>query len=421
MKTIEHLTKEQIAAYAASSPQLARAETDEIEIHLLQCAACRDLMPAPTPEQFWSALLIDEPEREESFATESFSSATSPFSSIFSVFNQSVAMGVRALGLVAVLSLLIWLVASKQANTETEVARTIENPQTENNLPKTARLPDVTSNENLRDDLGENPPLPSNAKSSGVLGNNPSLDGARGVVSDPIGVASLERESKIEIRRPAPKNTVLASKTRPSKETSNPKRLFAKNENVLRYPAELNRVIRSELLTLKGSAGETDFALIAPVGTFIRDGSPTLVWQKVPDAARYEVAVRSAKGVKTIVNESTSATNYKVPGAILDEYRGQVMQWSVTAYALDGTSRTAPSGSEPEALFVILNREKVADVEKRIFLARENPLTGIVLLANAGLLDDAENEINNYLTLHPRSKKARILLKQIRSWRKVRE
>lgn len=61
MKTVEHLTKEQIAAYAARSLQLARIETDVIEIHLLQCAACRDLMPAPTPEQFLSALL-DETE-----------------------------------------------------------------------------------------------------------------------------------------------------------------------------------------------------------------------------------------------------------------------------------------------------------------------------------------------------------------------
>ncbi len=57
MMTAEHLTKEQIVAYAARSPQLARTETDEIEIHLLQCTTCRDLMPAPTPEQFWSALL----------------------------------------------------------------------------------------------------------------------------------------------------------------------------------------------------------------------------------------------------------------------------------------------------------------------------------------------------------------------------
>lgn len=419
MKTIEHLTKEQLAAYAADS--LAPSETNAVGKHLLQCAACRDSLPAPTPEQFWSALLVDEPERKESFASEKTSPATPPLSTVLSFFRRPALMGAGALIIVVSFSFLIWQSASKRPNPETEAAQTMEAPKTENNFPISEKSPVVIGDGNLRADVRENPSSGITKSLPSVANNNQGSDNTGGVMSDPTTATDVERKSGIETRRPARKNTVPAFDTNLNNENSDSERSFSENKNVLRFPPALNRVIRRELLTLKGSTAETDFNLITPVGTFIKNDSPTFVWEKAPGAVKYEIAVRSVKGSNTILNESTSATSYKVSNNFLDQHRGQVLQWSVTAYAPDGISRSAPSGSEPEALFLILDREKTAEVEKRFSRARQNSLAGAVILANAGLLDDAENELKNYLISRPRSKQAWTLLKQIRSRRNAKE
>ncbi|NEL61309.1 hypothetical protein G3V73_23925, partial [Escherichia coli] len=107
MKTIDHLTKEQLAAYAAQSP-LAPTETDVVEKHLPQCAVCRDALPAPTPQQFWSALL-DETEFDENFEAENVSPVRALFPTVFAFIRQPLAWGALALLFVAGVSLLIWL------------------------------------------------------------------------------------------------------------------------------------------------------------------------------------------------------------------------------------------------------------------------------------------------------------------------
>ncbi len=154
MKTVEHLTKEQIQAYAADS--LAQIESSAIEKHLLQCAACRDALPAPTPERFWSALLEDEPKREESFAIENLSPAKSPFATVFSFFRQPVAWGAAALILLAGISFLIWIGTAKQSNPKTQVAQTVEAPKVENKLPTDEKLSVTTGDETKEIENSEN-------------------------------------------------------------------------------------------------------------------------------------------------------------------------------------------------------------------------------------------------------------------------
>lgn len=424
MKAFEHLTKEQIQTYADYS--VAPVETDAIENHLLQCATCRDLLPAPTPEQFWSALLLDEPEREESFETEKLSPVPSSSSTVFSFFQKPFAWGAGAFVLIVGFSFLIWLGASKQSNLETDIAhsenynsgvtiRTESPSKDENSVNANATnfnaLPPINSSKPPRNVSNSNPNIVNNGQISG---------NSEVVVSHSIGVANVKIKTKTGTPSPQPKNQVPASNIVANQMTSDADRLLVKEGKVLRFPAALNRVIRRELLTLKGSTAEIDFDLISPVGTFIKGDSPTFVWQKAPGAIRYEIAVRSVKGAKTILNETTSSTTYKVPNGILEQHREQVLQWSVTAYAPDGTSRSTPGGIEPEALFMIIDRGKIADVEKKVLQTKDEPLHGAVILANEGLLDDAENEIKTYLTAHPSSKKARILLKQIQSWRNVK-
>jgi hypothetical protein len=219
--------------------------------------------------------------------------------------------------------------------------------------------------------------------------------------------------SEFENRRLATETALQRPKTQSNKNTINQEQLIAGDSKNLRFPASLRRVQSGEILTLKGAAVKTEFDIIAPTRTFLRDASPTFIWQKVPNAVRYEVAVREVKGSTTIINESTTTTSYKSPTGKFEPHRGKVLQWSVTAYLPDNTSISSPSGTEPEALFLILDKKKVDSVENNLRVAGENHLTKAVILANTGLLEDAKNELQIFLSLHPRSKKAQTLLKQI--------
>ena len=63
MINFKHLTKAELAAYSLGTVETG--ESHEIGRHLLNCAECRRLMPMPSVERFWAALLNDnEPDEK---------------------------------------------------------------------------------------------------------------------------------------------------------------------------------------------------------------------------------------------------------------------------------------------------------------------------------------------------------------------
>ena len=184
----------------------------------------------------------------------------------------------------------------------------------------------------------------------------------------------------------------------------------------LQKPQALARVVRNEIVTLKGPSGEVVFSLLRPVGTYILGTQPTLAWSPVKDAAKYEVSMRPLKGTRSIFTTTVAETSYTLPLGLLDAYRGQVLQWSVTAELSNGGEVTAPGIAAPEALFVISGATKAHEIE---VLARHqtNELARATVFANAGVLDEAEREIDSYLKKHPSDKTARAMLPTIKSWR----
>jgi len=185
----------------------------------------------------------------------------------------------------------------------------------------------------------------------------------------------------------------------------------------LQKPQELSRIVRSEIVTLKGPGGDAAFSLLHPVGTFVLNTQPILSWSPVKDVTRYEVSMRPLKGTRSIFTTTTTKTSYTPTAGILDAFRGQVLQWSVTAQLPNGEEVTAPGIAAPEALFVIADETKARKIEA-LAQHEKNELIRAKLFANSALLDDAERELDSYLKNHPRDPDALGMLLTIRSWRR---
>ena len=384
MKTVEHLTKEQLQGYSADS--LTPSDADAAGRHLLECAACRDELPAPTPEQFWSALLVDEPVREESFGGENLASAASPFSTVFTFFRQPAILGACALILIAGFSFLIWLTASKQTNPETEIAqrgetrKKTETSNTENNFPIVKNSPDVTTGDPVQTIEKQNNSRQSPPRSTEPEGNSPDTTK---VPNEPIETEDREVAQILENTPPA------ISSLRP-------------NGNMI----------------LRGSDGKENsnnaqaFALIAPVGETVLDDAPVFSWKKAANATSYRISILDADFNEVLTAEVSK--NSFTPGKPLK--RGEKYLWRVVARTASGEI-IAPLPPQPPAVF----RVATENTESRIQSLKKNATDRLklaVYYAQEGMLDEAACTLKEILAKYPKHKAARQLFTQVEKWKK---
>lgn len=384
MRQSEHLTKEQLAAYAARAPQLARSETDRIEIHLLQCAVCRDLMPAPTPEQFLSAL-FDETEFDQSYADESFeaanqSPARSPFSPVFAFFRQPLAWGALALIVIASVSFLIWRGAAKQSNSSNEVAQTAETPKVENQLPTKENSPAATNGETQASNSPEeNSQMPPRLK---------QLQGNSTVAAEnskkPEEAESREVAQLIENTPPA------VSSLRPNGQTTLRGGDSRKNSN----PAS------------------PTFSLLAPVGETILEPMPDFRWEKFPNAKSYRISILD-ENFNEVLTTEVSGNNFK-PNKPLKP--GAKYLWRVEANT-DNGKIVAPLPPQPPAVFRVASQP----TESRIASLKKNErdrLKLAVFYVQEGMLDSAACTLKEIIAKNPKNAAARRLLARVERWKK---
>jgi hypothetical protein len=372
MNEVGHLTKEQLAAYAADS--VAQSERGEVGRHLLQCAICREALPAPTPEQFWSALFVDETEGEESFEAENLYPARSPFSTVFAFFRQPLAWGAGALILIAGISLLIWLGATRQFNPGNEVAQTVDTPKTENNLPSEKNSPVSTVGETQTNDSPEenSPPLPQlkqpNTNLPAVNENSEERELAQLIENTPPAVSSL----------------------RPSGQT----------------------ILRGGDDKQNSNSATTSFALLAPVGETVIESAPVFSWEKMPNAKSYRISILD-QDFNEVLTAEVSGNSFK-PDKPLKS--GAKYLWRVEANTESGKI-VAPLPPQPPAVF----RVAPETTESRIASLKKNEsdrLKLAVFYAKEGMLDSAACTLKEILAKNPKHREARRLLTKVQEWKK---
>lgn len=149
--------------------------------------------------------------------------------------------------------------------------------------------------------------------------------------------------------------------------------------------------------TLRGDAETKDINVTFPNGLAVRN-TPTLQWRPVVGAGRYEVAVFDQKDQKIGGNDAVTGTSWRPQNL----RRGQIYQWQVTAMS---TNETRFIG---QGKFYLTSEAEESKIAKA-----PDPLNRAKVLAEAGLLRDAEAEIRIFLRTKPDSEAAKKYLRQI--------
>jgi hypothetical protein len=177
-------------------------------------------------------------------------------------------------------------------------------------------------------------------------------------------------------------------------------------------PSALDGLAEGEGGTLMGGGGVgVSFAPRWPVGKVVRETRPAFSWSPLAGARSYTVAVVDSKFRPTAQSQTLNQTSWTPPAPLA---RGAVYSWQVTATLEDGTEVTAPAAPAPQARFRVLDaaaNDRLTRLEKA---APNSRLARGVAYAQAGLLDEAEAELNELLKENPRSQVTRDLLRSLR-------
>jgi hypothetical protein len=164
---------------------------------------------------------------------------------------------------------------------------------------------------------------------------------------------------------------------------------------------------RSEL---RGGPDSKEIKLLYPTRRVIIEDHPVFSWNKLPEAASYQVYVLDTHGNEVVRSEvlPVSRTKWHVNKHL---QRGQTFSWVVAAI-VDGKEIISPGASESEMKFAILSS---ADLQELNHLKKqESHLALGVFYARTGLLNNAEREFQILVQANPQSELAKLLLQSVR-------
>ncbi|HEV7499501.1 MAG TPA: hypothetical protein VGQ33_05825, partial [Vicinamibacteria bacterium] len=157
------------------------------------------------------------------------------------------------------------------------------------------------------------------------------------------------------------------------------------------------------------------FALRSPLGTRVSADRPTLRWTAQPGARSYEVAVYDQDLRKQLASGPVAGTEW-TPATPLA--RGRTYLWQVSAVTPGGRI-TAPAPPAPEARFEVASPALMAEVERRRAPAPASHLVAALAFVQAGLLDDAETELQALAASNPGSPEVARLREALRTLRRA--
>ncbi len=165
---------------------------------------------------------------------------------------------------------------------------------------------------------------------------------------------------------------------------------------------------------LMGPADEGHpFALLGPVGTVVMSDRPTFRWRALGGAESYVVKIYDADFNEVAVSPQLTETAWTVTRSL---ERGRIYSWQVTARVGD-KEVASPVRPAPEARFMILDQAEANELAEAKNVSAGSHLTLGILYAQAGLLDDAERELQALLRANPQSALAQKLLRSVRAKR----
>lgn len=151
-----------------------------------------------------------------------------------------------------------------------------------------------------------------------------------------------------------------------------------------------NTKLRVGLLRARG---EPSKAIKSPYLTGVMSDRPVFQWREIEGNISYEVVVQKLNDDKTaLTSEKLTETTSWQPQEPLQ--RGQVYKWSVI-YEFENENRQAPTRSEPQALFLVLDEDSFKRVSELEQTLAGSPLLLFLMYTEELLYDKAEAELDN--------------------------
>ncbi|HKV33636.1 MAG TPA: hypothetical protein VJP89_04930 [Pyrinomonadaceae bacterium] len=155
------------------------------------------------------------------------------------------------------------------------------------------------------------------------------------------------------------------------------------------------------------------FRLIGPLGHVVRSEQPTFRWRELAGAQSYVVSVTDADLNEVATSPPLNTIEWRISKPLKE---GGVYSWQVTALK-DGVRITSPVLPAPQAKFKVLDRATSEILKQAQNTYPDSHLTLGVLYAEAGLLDEAEQELRTLIRNNPRARIALKLLQNVRAMR----
>jgi TolA-binding protein len=198
---------------------------------------------------------------------------------------------------------------------------------------------------------------------------------------------------------------------------SGPEPVIANQAAVKRALATANVNVAQNLTELTGKAGklmggrsQSAYGLISPVGVVLINDRPTFRWLAQPGATGYEVALFDPASKKVADSGLITATNWTADRLL---ERGVIYSWQVRAIR-DGKEIILPPPEAPDARFKILERAKADELERAQRSSPRSHLLLGILYAEAGMVEEAEQQFRDLVKANPESEVAKKLLSSIR-------
>ena len=175
--------------------------------------------------------------------------------------------------------------------------------------------------------------------------------------------------------------------------------------------AGLNRPASS---LMGGDEEGNKFSVTEPVGKVMLVDRPTFSWSQLTGATGYVIEVYDEKFNLVARSSQLTGNSWTAPQALK---RGRTYSWQVKAIK-DGQEFTSPRPPAPQAKFRILDQAKANELAQARRAYASSHLALGLLYAQAGLLDEAEQELRALQKNNPNSAIVRRLLASVQAvWR----
>ncbi len=172
---------------------------------------------------------------------------------------------------------------------------------------------------------------------------------------------------------------------------------------------------QADRLSLRGGDNQgNEFSVISPVGKILPSDRPTFRWSRLEGVTAYIVEVYDDKFGLAATSPQLSGTSWTLPQSLK---RGGVYSWQVKAIK-DGQEFFSPRPPSPQAKFRVIDQAKANELAQARSAYASSHLTMALLYTQAGLLDEAEQELRALQKANPGSEIPRRLLANLQAMRR---